>query len=129
MEQPCRCRSQNFTFIRGDTFTLNGTYESSNGACPPVLTPIDITTASIQLICKRYANDPDAAALFSLAVGSGVTITSGPNGQFTCLVPQTATQNLACGIPYPYNVVIELSGSRETVMNGFLTLAENVADA
>jgi hypothetical protein len=127
--EPCRCKSQNFAFVRGDTFTITGTYESSNSACPPVLTPIDITTASIQLICKRYANDPDAGALFSLTVGTGVTITNGPAGQFSAVVPQSATEGLPVGIPFPYQVVIELSGARETVMGGTLTLLENVADA
>lgn len=128
--QPCRCKCQDFAFIRGDTFTLNGTYESTNGACPPVLTPIPIATAAIQMICKRYKNDPDSAALFSLIVGNGVMIIGdGTTGQFSCLVPIASTIGLPCGIPFPYNVVIELSGSRETVMRGTLTLVENVADA
>lgn len=125
----CICRKQDFTFVRQDTFTLTGTYVSSNGACPPVLTPIDITGAAIQLICKRYANDPDAAALFSLTVGTGVTIPVGTDGKFVCVLPQAATAALPVGIPYPYQVVIELSGSRETVMSGTLTLCRGRADA
>ena len=123
------CRGEDYSFVRGDTFTLNVQYESSDGGCPPVLAPIPITGAAIYFTCKRYANDPDVAALFQLTVGSGITISDGANGKFTVIIPTADTESLAADVPYFYDCVIEPpGGGRDTVLKGALVLQANITD-
>ena len=122
----CVCRFKDYYFVRGDTLTLNVQYESSNGACPPVYTPIPITGASIYFTCKQYATDADPG-LFQLIIGSGIIITDGPNGKFQVIIPEASTLSLNCGVAMPYDCVIKpLAGGRDTVLKGTLTLEQNI---
>ena len=126
----CRHRKIPIEFTRGDSYTLTCTYESINPAPPPVYLPIALgPTVAIYMTCKRYKNDADAAALFELLLGAGITITDAPNGKFTIVIPKAATGSPPCEVPYFYDVVIELNGARQTVMSGTLTLRENITDA
>ena len=120
-------------FTRGDSYTLNVTYESVSAPTypwtPPVFTPIVITGAAIYFTCKQYKDDPDPG-FFQLIVGAGVTIINGALGQFQIVIPQTATSALAYGVSMPYDCVIELvAGGRDTVLEGGITLRQSVTDA
>ena len=122
---------QSYEFTRGDSFTIPAQYATVDyTTCPPTITGIDITGAAIYFTCKRYKNDPDAAALFQLTVGHGITIAVGTNGFFTVVVPQADTAGLPVGIPFWFDCVIEpAAGGRQTVLNGTLTLKANVTDS
>ena len=109
---------RNYSFTRGDTFTLNFIYRSRTG-------PIDITNAAIYMTVKNTPTD--SAFLFQLTVGSGVTITDAINGKYSITIPKTATFPLDCNRAYPYDVVVELNATdRETVLKGAIILKQNI---
>lgn len=124
-----RCQEFNISFVRADTYEINATYQEVLGGFPPVFQAIPLPAGSnIYFTCKWFVNDADPG-LFQLSVGSGITITNANAGQFTILIPETATKNLPCNLDYLYDCVIEpLAGGRNTVMRGSLFLEENVTD-
>lgn len=83
----------------------------------------DITGASVTVVFKKSANDTDANALFTRAVGSGVTLTDPTNGVFTCDVLASQTNALSYQTIYWEAVVkvgstIIRNGIKELVLDG-----------
>ena len=115
---------RNYRFTRGDTFTLNITYESVQGR-PPVKKPINITGATILMTVKNNPTDPDPG-MFQLSVGSGIIITDALNGKFSITIPTADSMSLNCNRAYAFDVVIKLNGNRDTVLNGTINVKQNV---
>ena len=122
---------QRYEFVRGDTLTIPAQYATVDySTCPPTVTGIDVTGAAIFFTCKQYRDDADAAALFQQTVGHGITIATGTNGFFTVIVPEVATEDLAVGVDYPFDCVIEpAAGGRQTVLSGVIRLRQNTTDS
>lgn len=121
---PCSPCNQPITFIKGDSFSLFATF-SLNGV------PVDISSATaITMTVKTTAYVPDSAAIFTVGLGTGITITNGPLGQFTVLIPSSATLNQPTQLfPAVYDIVVEIGALRYTVFRGPLSLLTNVSDS
>ena len=115
---------RNYRFTRGDTFTLNITYESVQGH-PPVKKPIPLSGAVILMTVKNNPNDPDPG-MFQLSVGNGIIITDALNGKFSIVIPTEDSMLLDCNRAYTYDVVIKLNGNRDTVLSGTINVKQNV---
>lgn len=85
---------------RGDTtiFTYASKRVTDATTNPVTTTPLILTSATIKFTAKNDPDDSDADAVFQKTTSGGITITSGPLGQFQVkLAPaDTSSIDLAC---------------------------------
>ncbi len=72
---------------RGDTLDINFTFTKAGVA-------YSLTGAAIKLTAKRNTNDADSAAVFQLAIGSGITVMNAAGGLATARVSPSHTSGI-----------------------------------
>ncbi len=50
---------------------------------------VSLVGAAVFMMVKRKASDLDAAALVSLAIGSGIVLDNAPDGEISIVIPET----------------------------------------
>lgn len=90
--------------VKGSTFKLKHTVYADFDS----LSPADITAATISVMFKKNEQDPDSGALFTKAVGSGVTITNGSGGLCETVVAATDTNSLSLSRLY-FEILVKTS--------------------
>lgn len=115
---------QNLTIYRNDdasfdiTVTQNGTVQN-------------ITGWSFRMTAKWRYSDLDAAAVFTLTVGSGITLTTPASGIATVTIGRALTSTLP---PHRVDLVYDIqtnasasTGTANTIMSGTLTVLPDVS--
>ena len=93
---------------------------------------VDITTAALTYSVSKLdssQSDPaprGAVALFTKTVGSGITITNGPNGEATITLASADTTGLQTPADY-YHEIQSVLTKTTTIMYGILTLKRDLA--
>lgn len=87
---------------------------------PPGTPAIDLTGATIQMQIREDNADVQPSVICEVSVGSGVTITDGPNATFEILFSASKTLLLKGNKPYLYDLsVTPLStGLKTTILRG-----------
>lgn len=101
-----------FELFAGDTKVLDITVKDDEGAV------VDITDATIRWQLARSVNAP---AVLQKAVGSGITISDGPNGLFEVALANADTETLK-GAFYHEAEVILPDSTIATVVTGAVTI-------
>jgi hypothetical protein len=109
---------------RGDTGRYNMSFS------------VNLTGAKVWFTAKRYMTDADGAALIALSTTtSGITITDGPAGQASLVIPPAATAALTTpNPPTPlalwYDIQVkESDGTVTTVQKGRLLITGDVTQS
>lgn len=102
-----------FTMFAGDSKTLEVTVKDADGVV------VDITGATIRWSLARSVNS--TPALLQKAVGSGITITDGPNGRFDVALANADTETLSDAYYHEAEVIL-LDGTIATVVSGAVTI-------
>lgn len=85
--------------------------------------PVDLTNYTLKSDFKLGLSMP---ALLSLASGSGITVTSAANGQFTMSISRTQTLNLPVGDLYFDIAALSPSNEESTVLTGVLSVEDTI---
>lgn len=86
---------------------------------PPGTPAIDLTGAAISMQIREDDADVQPTVLCQAAVGTGITITDGPNATFTVLFSSAKTVLLTGSKPYVYDLqVTPLGGNATTILRG-----------
>ena len=106
--------------VRGETKIVTGTIEQDGAA-------LDITGASIAFSVKWAYTD--AANIFQLTVGSGITVNSAPAGTVTITIAASNTSTLPLStVNLKYDIQLtEAGGNVYVVARGDLVVEPNVS--
>lgn len=115
-------RDQELTMFRGDAKAWGFTITDPDD---PDL-PVDITSASVTFTAKRKASDDDDDAIVQKSVGSGVTITDGPNGRCSVQLQESDTDDLTVPLTLRWDLEIEGSDGKQTVAAGTLRVMVDI---
>lgn len=105
--------TQNFEIHAGDSRDIVVTVTDSQGGA------VDLTGAAIAWQLARSADAASPAVFKSL--GTGISITDGPNGVFTVTLDSADTEGLT-GLYYHEAEVTDTAGNRSTVLSGVATI-------
>lgn len=112
-------RIHNLEMRRGDTpiWRLTATY--------PDGTPFPLAGLTLRLVCRVAV--ADAAPLFTLAAGSGITVIDAAGGVFEAVPPASATSGLTATTHAVYEVEASGGGRTHTLIAGRLSIIADVA--
>lgn len=110
----------NLEYYRGDTLSFVLVPKDSTGA------PIDLTSATARFIIAtgRGDNPPAVAGYPSTIECTASKIDS--NTKIQCIITVANGLNMKAGIPYVYNVSIDIGGSVTTYLTGNINVTERV---
>lgn len=106
----------NFTIYQGETFTRTVTWTDSAG------NPINLTGYTIAMQARPTASS--YATLFSLSIGSGITVPTPANGSFVITLSATATRDLPCG--GVYDIELTNAGVVTRLIQGSFSLSTEI---
>lgn len=109
----------NLTLIRGDTFIHRITVKNSDE------TVKDITGATVRYTLREQWYG--GTQILQKTVGSGIQLTTPVSGVLDVTIPDTETDDLLPGIRYVYDCEVTVSGQRQTVQTGEVTVLADVS--
>ena len=139
----CNTNVRNLSWVKKDTFELQCTfYTDDAGSCcwvdqcgNEVGTPINLTGATIIMTSATgYNGESGSVVLWTISTLTGdIVLTYAEGGQFSVIVPTTATQNIVgTQLISRYDLVIELpedtagKAGRYCVLRGRIQLISNI---
>ena len=116
-----------FSMHSGDSRVIELTVNNQDDTAVENITGAAITFALSKQAGNVTSPKPAGAALVTKTVGSGITITDGPNGRADVVLAPADSASLPAGVYY-YEVQIILAGATATTHYGQITILGDLVE-
>jgi hypothetical protein len=107
--------------VREDTYQMTVQYDASYGI------PYDLTGATVTMIAKADPQMLDSAAIFTLGIGTGISVPTPTAGTIYVTISSANTANMAGLLSSAcYSLVVENGSFRKTLLQGRISVTPSV---